>query len=93
MAQDSNSPPEVTNVVAQQVGQQVEITYDLLEQDGDLMRPSLATRWARIHMSITDIMCESFEQLLGQGPMTSTRYLLRVLSPPYLSMYYSPTYL
>ena len=37
MAQDSNSRPEVTNVVAQQVGQQVEISYDLLDQDGDLV--------------------------------------------------------
>ena len=36
-AQDSNSPPEVTNVAAQQVDQQVEITYDLLDRDGDLM--------------------------------------------------------
>jgi len=41
MAQDGNSPPEVTNVVAQQVGQQVEITYDLLDRDGDLMTVSL----------------------------------------------------
>ena len=40
-AQDSNSPPEVTNVVAQQVDQQVEITYDLLDRDGDLMTVSL----------------------------------------------------
>ena len=37
MAQDSNSPPEVTNVVAQQV----EISYDLLDRDGDLMTVSL----------------------------------------------------
>ena len=36
-AQDSNSSPEVTNVVAQQVDQQVEISYDLLDQDGDLV--------------------------------------------------------
>ena len=41
MAQDSNSRPEVTNVVAQQVGQQVEISYDLLDRDGDLMTVSL----------------------------------------------------
>ncbi|MAT78282.1 hypothetical protein CMK14_24470 [Candidatus Poribacteria bacterium] len=40
-AQDSNSPPEVTNVMAQQVDQQVEISYDLLDQDGDLMTVSL----------------------------------------------------
>ena len=40
-AQDSNRPPEVTNVVAQQVDQQVEITYDLLDRDGDLMTVSL----------------------------------------------------
>ena len=40
-AQDSNSPPEVTNVEAQQVDQQVEITYDLLDRDGDLMTVSL----------------------------------------------------
>ena len=40
-AQDSSSPPEVTNVVAQQVDQQVEITYDLLDRDGDLMTVSL----------------------------------------------------
>ena len=40
-AQDSNSPPEVTNVVAQQAGQQVEISYDLLDRDGDLMTVSL----------------------------------------------------
>ena len=40
-AQDSNSSPEVTNVVAQQVDQQVEISYDLLDQDGDLMTVSL----------------------------------------------------
>ena len=41
MAQDSNRPPEVTNVVAQQVGQQVEISYDLIDRDGDLMTVSL----------------------------------------------------
>ena len=41
MAQDSNRPPEVTNVVAQQVDQQVEISYDLLDRDGDLMTVSL----------------------------------------------------
>ena len=40
-AQDSNSLPEVTNVMAQQVDQQVEISYDLLDQDGDLMTVSL----------------------------------------------------
>ena len=40
-AQDSNSSPEVTNVVAQQVDQQVEISYDLLDQDSDLMTVSL----------------------------------------------------
>ena len=39
-AQDSNSPPEVTNVAAQQVGRQVEISYDLLDRDGDLMTVS-----------------------------------------------------
>ena len=33
-AQDSNSLPEVTNVMAQQVDQQVEISYDLLDRDG-----------------------------------------------------------
>ena len=36
-AQDSNRPPEITNVVAQQV----EITYNLLDRDGDLMTVSL----------------------------------------------------
>jgi len=36
-AQDSNSPPEVTNVVAQQV----EISYDAPDRDGDLMTVSL----------------------------------------------------
>jgi hypothetical protein len=41
MAQDSNRPPEVTNVMAQQAGQQVEISYDLLDRDGDLMTVSL----------------------------------------------------
>ena len=40
-AQDSNSLPEVTNVMAQQVDQQVEISYDLLDRDGDLMTVSL----------------------------------------------------
>ena len=40
-AQDSSSPPEVTNVVAQQADQQVEITYDLLDRDGGLMTVSL----------------------------------------------------
>ena len=39
-AQDSNRSPEVTNVVAQQVGRQVEISYDLLDRDGDLMTVS-----------------------------------------------------
>ena len=38
-AQDSNSPPEVTNVVTQQV----EISYDLLGRNGDSMTVSLLT--------------------------------------------------
>ena len=37
----ANHPPIVTNVVARQVGQQVEIVYDLEDADGDLMRGSL----------------------------------------------------
>ena len=37
--QDSNSPPEVTNVVTQQV----EISYDLLGRNGDSMTVSLLT--------------------------------------------------
>ena len=36
-----NHPPVVTNVVAKQVGQQVEIVYDLEDADADLMRVSL----------------------------------------------------
>ena len=41
MAVEANHPPAVTNVVARQVGQQVEIVYDLEDADGDLMRVSL----------------------------------------------------
>lgn len=41
MAVAANHPPIVTNVVARQVGQQVEIVYDLEDADGDLMRVSL----------------------------------------------------
>jgi hypothetical protein len=41
MAVAANHPPVVTNVVAQQVGQQVEIVYDLEDADGDLMTVSL----------------------------------------------------
>ena len=37
----ANHPPVVTNVVAKQIGQQVEIVYDLEDADGDLMRVSL----------------------------------------------------
>ena len=36
-----NHPPVVTNVVARQIGQQVEIVYDLEDADGDLMTVSL----------------------------------------------------
>jgi len=41
MAVAANHPPVVTNVVAKQVGQQVEIVYDLEDADGDLMTVSL----------------------------------------------------
>ena len=41
MAVAANHPPVVTNVVAQQIGQQVEIVYDLEDADGDLMKVSL----------------------------------------------------
>ena len=41
MAVAANHPPVVTNVAAKQVGQQVEIVYDLEDADGDLMRVSL----------------------------------------------------
>ena len=41
MAVAANHLPAVTNVVARQVGQQVEIVYDLEDADGDLMRVSL----------------------------------------------------
>ena len=34
MAVAANPPPVVTNVVARQVGQQVEIVYDLEDADG-----------------------------------------------------------
>lgn len=41
MAGADNHPPVVTNVVVQQVEQQVEIVYDLEDTDGDLMTVSL----------------------------------------------------
>ena len=41
MAVAANHTPIVANVVARQVGQQVEIVYDLEDADGDLMTVSL----------------------------------------------------
>ena len=62
MAQDSNSPPEVTNVVAQQVGQQVEISYDLLDQGGNLMTISSlfsgdSRAYAQSQLNVTALKC------------------------------------
>ena len=64
-AQDSNSPPEVTNVVAQQVGQQVEISYDLLDRDGDLMTVSLQV--SSDGGSNFDLEAKSLEGEVGEG--------------------------
>ena len=41
MAVAANHPPIITNVVAREVGQQVEIVCDLEDADGDLMTVSL----------------------------------------------------
>ena len=65
MAQDSNSRPEVTNVVAQQVGQQVEISYDLLDRDGDLMTVSLQV--SSDGGSKFDLVAKSFTGEVGEG--------------------------
>jgi hypothetical protein len=65
MAQGSNSPPEVTNVVAQQVGQQVEISYNLLDQDGDLMVVSLLV--SSDGGSNFDLEATSLEGEVGDG--------------------------
>ena len=65
MAQDSNSRPEVTNVVAQQVGQQVEISYDLLDRDGDLMTVSLQV--SSDGGSNFDLEATSLEGEVGKG--------------------------
>ena len=65
MAQDGNSPPEVTNVSAQQVGQQVEITYDLLDRDGDLMTVSLLV--SSDGGSNFDLEAKSLEGEVGEG--------------------------
>ena len=64
-AQDSNSRPEVTNVVAQQVDQQVEITYDLLDRDGDLMTVSLQV--SSDGGSNFDIEARSLTGQIGEG--------------------------
>ena len=64
-AQDSNRPPEVTNVVAQQVDQQVEITYDLLDRDGDLMTVSLQV--SSDGGSNFDIEARSLTGQVGEG--------------------------
>ena len=64
-AQDSNSPPEVTNVVAQQAGQQVEISYDLLDRDGDLMTVSLLV--SSDGGSNFDLGAKSLEGEVGEG--------------------------
>ena len=64
-AQDSNSPPEVTNVVAQQAGQQVEISYDLLDRDGDLMTVSLLV--SSDGGSNFDLEATSLEGEIGEG--------------------------
>ena len=64
-ARDSNSPPEVTNVVAQQVGQQVEISYDLLDRDGDLMTVSLLV--SSDGGSNFDLEATSLEGEVGKG--------------------------
>jgi len=64
-AQDSNSSPEVTNVVAQQVDQQVEITYDLLDRDGDLMTVSLQI--SSDGSSNFDIEARSLTGQIGDG--------------------------
>ena len=65
MAQGSNSPPEVTNVVAQQVGQQVEISYDLMDRDGDLMTVSLLV--SSDGGSNFDLEATSLEGEVGEG--------------------------
>ena len=65
MAQDSNRPPEVTNVVAQQVGQQVEISYDLIDRDGDLMTVSLQV--SSDGGSNFDLEATSLEGEVGEG--------------------------
>ncbi|MDP6961511.1 MAG: SUMF1/EgtB/PvdO family nonheme iron enzyme [Dehalococcoidia bacterium] len=65
MAQDSNRPPEVTNVVAQQVGQQVEISYDLIDRDGDLMTVSLLV--SSDGGSNFDLEAKSLEGEVGEG--------------------------
>jgi hypothetical protein len=65
MAQDSNRPPEVTNVVAQQVDQQVEISYDLLDRDGDLMTVSLLV--SSDGGSSFDLEATSLEGEVGEG--------------------------
>ena len=64
-AQDSNNLPEVTNVVAQQVGQQVEISYDLLDRDGDLMTVSLQV--SSDGGSNFDLEAKSLEGEVGEG--------------------------
>ena len=64
-AQENNSPPEVTNVVAQQVGQQVEISYDLLDQDGDLMTVSLQV--SSDGGSNFDLVAKSLTGEVGEG--------------------------
>ena len=65
MAQDSNRPPEVTNVMAQQAGQQVEISYDLLDRDGDLMTVSLLV--SSDGGSNFDLEATSLEGEVGEG--------------------------
>jgi formylglycine-generating enzyme required for sulfatase activity len=60
-AQDSNSLPEVTNVMAQQV----EISYDLLDRDGDLMTVSLQV--SSDGGSKFDLVAKSFTGEVGEG--------------------------
>ena len=64
-AQDSNRSPEVTNVVAQQVGRQVEISYDLLDRDGDLMTVSFQV--SSDGGSAFDLEARSLTSEVGEG--------------------------